>query len=69
MSPVNFRKRPCRPVEFKGQEPPDGRPTLLAGDIFIRPVPAVGGNFLFFMIIIFFNSFVISPVFLVLCEG
>ena len=24
MSPVDIKKRPCRPVEFKGQWPPSG---------------------------------------------
>ena len=27
MSPVDFKKRPCHPVEFKGQGPTRGRET------------------------------------------
>ena len=30
MSPVEFKKRPCRPVEFKGQGPHTGVAYILA---------------------------------------
>ena len=42
MSPVEFKKTPCRPVEFKGQGPQSGT----AGDqnpaiIFVAPQPSL----------------------------
>ena len=32
MSPVEFKKTPCRPVDFKGQGPPDNLVSIRRGD-------------------------------------
>ena len=42
MSPVEFKKRPCRPVEFKGQGPSKGTdisntPSLMLRIVFLKP--------------------------------
>ena len=65
MSPVEFKKRLCRPVEFKGQGPPLYRPTVrgdndLQGSLMGRGVPMLHVDFKkrqchMSLLLIFFN--------------
>ena len=41
MSPVEFTKKPCRPVEFKGQGPLDSMWDAAAGPGSILPTPSL----------------------------